>query len=343
MKTILRAANAEGIRAAAALLREGEVVGMPTETVYGLAANALNESAVRKIFQAKGRPADNPLIVHVADQQMMDALVTHVPTAARLLMDAFWPGPLTLILPRRPVVPDVVTAGLETVGIRMPAKPEALALIRRAGCPLAAPSANTSGKPSPTTAEHVLQDMQGKIPMILDAGPCDVGLESSVVDVSGEVATVLRPGGITPEMIASVLGRVEVDGHVLSPLEEGATVRSPGMKYQHYAPNARIIIYRGAPDAVRAQLARSYDAALAQGEKPAILGFSGQDYGARRMISLGDVAHPEQAAARLFAALRQMDEEGITVGYSSTVSTQGIGLAIMNRLGRAAGFCIKDV
>ena len=343
MKTKVKPVSPEAIEEAAQLIRAGELVGMPTETVYGLGANALDENAVRKIFEAKGRPGDNPLIVHVSSVEEIPALVREIPAAARKLMDAFWPGPMTLILPKADCIPSAVSAGLDTVGIRLPASEAARALIAAAGRPIAAPSANRSGKPSPTTAQHVFEDMDGRIPMILDGGACEVGVESSVIDATGEVPIILRPGGITPEMVQEVIGRVSVDEHVMSPLSEGDIVRSPGMKYKHYAPKAKTVIFDGAPENVIAAICARYDALIAAGEKPAILGFDEHDFGERTRISLGSVKRPNEAAARLFGALRELDERGETVALCEAVEATGIGLAVMNRMGRAAGFDIERV
>ena len=341
MKTEVICADAEGIRRGAKLIRDGEVVGMPTETVYGLAANALDGAAVQKIFKAKGRPADNPLIVHIACEEDLEGLVTQVPEMARTLMRAYWPGPMTLIMPKTKAIPDIVTAGGDTVGIRMPESEAARALIRESGCPIAAPSANTSGKPSPTTAAHVLADMDGKIPLILDAGACGVGVESTVIDTTGEEPVVLRPGAITPEMIRKTLGAVEVDEHVMKPLAEGEAVRSPGMKYRHYAPSARLTLFEGEHERVKAELCARYDAVLKAGGKPAILGSPEEDYGGRRVFALGHEGNAQDAAARLFACLRELDDAGITAAFCETIPLQGMGLAVMNRLGRAAGFNIE--
>lgn len=343
MMTQIKPVSPESLEEAGRLIREGELVGMPTETVYGLGANALDETAVRKIFAAKGRPADNPLIVHVSCLQEIPPLVKGIPEGARRLMEAFWPGPMTLILPKSDAIPSVVSAGLDTVGIRLPRSEAARALIRAAGRPIAAPSANRSGKPSPTTAQHVYEDMAGRIPLILDGGASEVGVESSVIDATGEVPVILRPGGITPEMVARVLGDVRVDEHVMSPLHEGEAVRSPGMKYKHYAPKAKTVIFDGAAEHVIAAICARYDAAKAAGERPAILGFDEHDFGARTRISLGSAARPQDAAARLFGALRALDERGETVALCEAVEATGIGLAVMNRMGRAAGFDIERV
>lgn len=343
MMTQIKPVSSESLEEAGRLIREGELVGMPTETVYGLGANALDETAVRKIFAAKGRPADNPLIVHVSCLAEIAPLVREIPESAKRLMEAFWPGPMTLILPKSDAIPSVVSAGLDTVGIRLPRSEAARALIRAAGRPIAAPSANRSGKPSPTTAQHVYEDMTGRIPLILDGGASEVGVESSVIDATGEVPVILRPGGITPEMVARVLGDVRVDEHVMSPLHEGEAVRSPGMKYKHYAPKAKTVIFDGAAEHVIAAICARYDAAKAAGERPAILGFDEHDFGTRTRISLGSAARPQDAAARLFGALRALDERGETVALCEAVEATGIGLAVMNRMGRAAGFDIERV
>ena len=343
MKTQVKPVSPEAIEEAAQLIREGELVGMPTETVYGLGANALDEKAVMKIFEAKGRPADNPLIVHVSNLAEIPPLVSVIPESAKRLMEAFWSGPMTLVLPKSDKIPSAVSAGLDTVGIRLPASEAARALIAAAGRPIAAPSANRSGKPSPTTAQHVFEDMDGRIPMILDGGASEVGVESSVIDATGEIPVILRPGGITPEMVQEVIGDVRVDEHVMSPLQEGDIVRSPGMKYKHYAPTAKTVIFDGTAEAVIAAICARYDAALAAGEKPAILGFDEHDFGGRVRISLGSVNRPNEAAARLFGALRELDERGETVALCEAVEATGIGLAVMNRMGRAAGFDIERV
>ena len=280
------------------LIRAGELVAFPTETVYGLGANALDEEAAKKIYAAKGRPTDNPLIAHIADFSDLKPLVAEIPEAAGKLMEAFWPGPMTLILPKADCIPDAVSAGLDTVGIRLPANADARRLIRAAGCPIAAPSANRSGRPSPTTALHVLEDMDGRIPLILDGGVCQVGVESSVIDATGEVPVILRPGGITPEMVERVLGHVRVDEHVMSPLREGDVARSPGMKYKHYAPKAKTVIFSGAPEHVVSAICRRYDEQTAKGERVAILGLDEHRYGDRTFISLGSEKRPQEAGVR---------------------------------------------
>ena len=332
MHTELCQADEASIRRAAALLRAGELVAFPTETVYGLGADALNGEAAARIFAAKGRPADHPLIAHLAGESGLAGLIALEPCAcARALMRAFWPGPLTLIFPKSPRVPREVTAGLDTVAVRMPSHPVARALIRAAQTPIAAPSANRSGRPSPTTAAHVLEDMEGRIPLILDGGPCEVGLESTVVDVTGARPRILRPGGITLEMLEGVVGFVDVDEGVLHQLQAGSQARSPGMKYKHYAPKGEVTIVTG-PRAAQ-EIARLYDAADG---RAAILAFSQADYGARRVYRL------KNAPGELFAALRQLDEDGMETIYAEDVPTTGGGLAVMNRLMRAAAFRVVE-
>ena len=341
MNTLCIPAEADSIARAAELIKEGQLVGFPTETVYGLGANALNARAVLDIFAAKGRPADNPLIVHIASLSEMEPLCIGNEMAAKLA-DAFWPGPLTMILPKRDIVPTEVTAGLDSVAIRMPSHPVARALIRESGCPIAAPSGNRSGRPSPTLAAHMLEDMQGRIPLILDGGPCQVGVESTVVSLMGDVATVLRPGGVTPEMIAAVLGECHVADSVMRPLKEGEAAPSPGMKHKHYAPKARMTLYEGAADAVAARIRTEYDA-LPAGEHGRILAATANlpRYAGRDAVKLG--ADEWAAAHNIFAALRQADADGVTRVFSESWPESGVGLAVMNRMARAAGFDIVQV
>lgn len=343
MQTIMRIADEASIALGAQYIKMGEVVAFPTETVYGLGANALNESAVRKIFEAKGRPADNPLIVHIAHERELEALVTNVQPCARRLMEAYWPGPMTLVMDRKPVVSDIVTAGLHTVGIRLPQSEIARALIEKSGCPIAAPSANRSGLPSPTRADRVLEDMDGRIPLIIDGGACQVGLESSVIDVTGECPIILRPGGITPEMVERVCGSVQIDEHVMKPLGEGDGVRSPGMKYKHYAPKAELVIYEGENGAVREAIIERFDRAEQGGQRVCIFSCEEQRYGDRRVYAWGSERHPELAAGALFEALRAMDDQGVQLILAQALDLQGIGLAVMNRMGRAAAFHIEHV
>lgn len=339
MQTRLLQPTDEALAEAARLLRGGSLVGIPTETVYGLGANALDEAAVRSIFAAKGRPADNPLIVHVATMEDAEPLC-HVSETAKALMTRFCPGPLTLIMPRKPCVPDVITAGLDTVAVRIPSHPVAQALLRLCRVPVAAPSANTSGKPSPTTALHVYHDLKGKVPLILDGGECDVGLESTVISLVGDIPTVLRPGGITPEMLLEVLPQVRVADSVLRPLKEGEKALSPGMMYKHYAPGGVLSLVDGEPSRVVACCLKRYREAVTAGNSARILAFDEHlpAYAGAEVLSIGSLSHPETVSHRLFAVLRQMDDEGVDVLFSEVLPPQGIGLAIMNRLSRAAAF-----
>ncbi|GAW93820.1 L-threonylcarbamoyladenylate synthase [Calderihabitans maritimus] len=328
---------------AARVLREGGLVAFPTETVYGLGANALNREAVRKIFQAKGRPADNPLIVHVGSLVEVDNLVTYVPEKARRLMQLFWPGPLTLVLPRRDQVPLEVTAGLETVAIRMPDHPVALALLRTARVPVAAPSANRSGRPSPTTGQHVLADLQGKVDVVLDGGAARVGVESTVLDLTTEVPVILRPGGATVEQLREVLGEVALDP-ALEKSDPEWKPRSPGMKYTHYSPEAEVFLVAGSPRLAVQKILELCKKWQERGERVAILATEETaDYYRRGPVVpdhieiLGSRRNLEEIARRLFNALRNCDLNQATVVLAETFPDEGIGLAIMNRLRKAAG------
>ncbi len=339
MQTKVLKPTPDALAEASDLLRRGELVAFPTETVYGLGANALNPGAVLSIFRAKGRPADNPLIMHIAREEQLKGLVT-VPDAARPLMARFWPGPLTLLMPRTTAVPDEVTAGLATVAVRMPSHPVARELLASCCLPIAAPSANRSGKPSPTTARHVLEDMDGIIPLILDGGDCEVGLESTVLDVCHGTPCILRPGGVTREMLEEVIGPVDVAGSVLRPLREGEVARSPGMRYRHYAPEGAVILVEGSESDTLDALKRLYRSAEASGKKACVLCFT-EHTGALADCAphdLGSMERPEETANRLFSVLRSLDEDGYTAIFSEVVSPEGVGLAVMNRLGRAAAF-----
>ena len=329
----------EDIARAAALLREGALVGIPTETVYGLAANAFDGQAVAGIFAAKGRPMDNPLIVHIADVSQWDALVAEIPDKARALAEAFWPGPLTVILPHSDRIPPQVSAGLSTVAVRLPAHPLARAIIAEAGCPLAAPSGNRSGSPSPTTAAHMLADMDGRIAAIVDGGDCAVGVESTVVSVLDGRVRLLRPGGVTLEMLRSVVGEVETDRAVTEQLAEGAVAASPGMKYKHYAPAARVTLVRGDAAATAA-----YMNGFAGQKGVYALCFDGEEQ-AVRLPSLTYGARDDAAAqARaVFAALRRFDDMKAERVLAACPSCEGMGLAVYNRLIRAAAFEVVDV
>lgn len=335
------------IEEAAHLIRRGQVVAFPTETVYGLGANALDGQAVKRIFKAKGRPNDNPLIVHISKSEYIRHLALNIPKEAHFLMEEFWPGPLTLILEKSPKVPFETTAGLATVAVRMPKNPIALALIENAGLPLAAPSANSSGKPSPTTAQHVIDDLSGVIPMILDGiYPCEIGLESTVLDMSGKKPLILRPGAITPNMLGKVLGSVGVDDTALAPPDSSHTPKSPGVKYTHYSPKAQVVLFKTSNLVKMAtEIKKAYDTYIKAGSKAGILGTEEtlKYYGHRHMISLGSRKNPSSIAAGLYAALREFDRTSMDIILAEWVDEGEESLAIMNRLVRAAGFNIIDV
>ncbi len=342
METKVLQPTPEALREAGELLRRGELVAFPTETVYGLGADALNADAVRSIFAAKNRPADNPLIVHIWDKAQLDDLCEPTETALRL-MERFWPGPLTVLCRKKGAVPEVVTAGLGTVGMRMPSHPVARAMLREANVPVAAPSANLSTRPSPTTTAHVLEDMKGRIPLILDGGACDFGVESTVLDASGPVPVILRPGAVTREMVAELAGACEVADSVMRPLAEGESAPSPGMKHRHYAPKGRLTIYRGSAGAVERAIARAYDEAAAGGLRPVILAPAPHliRYADRNTMSLGETLL--DAAHNLFACLRDADDDGYDRLLAEAVSESSVGLAVMNRMARAAAFDVVDV
>ena len=344
METRVLPPTEEAIAQAAALLQSGELVAFPTETVYGLGANALDPVAVPKIFAAKGRPSDNPLIVHVATPEAAEPLC-HVDARAAMLMKRFWPGPLTLLLPKKPTIPDVTNAGLPSVALRMPDHPVALRLLAACGVPVAAPSANTSGRPSPTSAQHVYQDLQGRVPLILDGGVCAVGLESTVLDLTVEPPTVVRPGGITVEMLLTVLPQVQVADSVMRPLRKDEKAVSPGMMYRHYAPRGQLTLVKGEANEVRAACRNLYAQAVTEGKKARVLAFEEhlRDYADCNTLSIGSLNRPETIAHELFAALRRMDDEGVDAMFCEAVETKGIGLAIMNRMCRAAAFHVVNV
>jgi len=343
MITQLYQPTEEAIQQASRVLREGGLIGLPTETVYGLAANALDEQAVLSIFAAKNRPADNPLIVHVPSPDDA-APLCHISPAARALMDRFCPGPLTLLMPKKPTVLSVVNAGLDSVAIRIPAHPVAQRLLRACRLPIAAPSANTSGKPSPTTAQHVYHDLCGKLPVILDGGECQVGLESTVIDMTGDIPTVVRPGGVTPEMLLEVLPEVRVADSVLRPLREGEKAVSPGMMYKHYAPGGLLTLVKGGQPNVERTCRQLYREAEADGKSVRILAFEEHlpAYDGMEALSIGRLSEPDTVSHRLFAVLREMDDAGVEVLFSEVLPAEGLGLAIMNRLSRAAGFRTID-
>lgn len=338
----LRLTNNDSARAAE-ILRAGGLVGIPTETVYGLGANGLNPEAVRAIFKAKGRPQDNPLILHIPEASWLERYCENIPPQAWALAQRFWPGPMTMILPRKALVPDEVTAGLETVGMRCPSHPLCQEIIRLADIPVAAPSGNTSGRPSPTTAQHMLEDMDGKIDAIVDGGPCSVGVESTIIDLTGDVPRLLRPGGITLEQLRQVLGQVEVDPAVTRLMGAGEKPKAPGMKYRHYAPKAPVTVVTGDPARAAeyiAQHAGAQDGIICFEEFLSL--FTGRSV-TRPVMDLGPSADKEEQARHIFDALRSFDHTSVPAIWAQCPDTGGIGLAIANRLNKAAGFHIIQV
>ena len=326
------------VRDAAAILRRGGLLGIPTETVYGLGADALNEDAVSRIFLAKGRPQDNPLIIHVPDASWLERYCRDVPPAAYQLAERFWPGPLTMILPRRDFVPLQTTGGLETVGVRCPNHPVTLAIIEAAGVPIAAPSGNTSGRPSPTTAAHMIEDMDGRIDGIVDGGPCTVGVESTIIDLTVTPPRLLRPGGLPLESLRQVLGEVAVDKAVTGLLAAGERPRAPGMKYRHYAPHAPVTVVTGEPErsARRIQGLLSDTAGVICFDEYAPL-FPGHI-----IHKLGPAADKSAQARHVFDALRTFDGTDVTEIFAQCPDDGGLGLAVANRLKKAAGFHLID-
>ena len=333
-----------GLLEAAEILKNGGLVAFPTETVYGLGANALNEEAAKKIYAAKGRPSDNPLIAHISCMEELPAIVKEIPEAGRKLAEKYWPGPLTMIFPKKDIVPYGTTGGLDTVAVRMPVDPVANCLIHLAGVPIAAPSANTSGRPSPTKAEHVIEDMDGKIEMIIDGGAVGIGVESTIVDVSGEIPTLLRPGAITIEMLRETLGQVDIDPVILGPVSSDIKPKAPGMKYRHYAPKADMTLVEGDMDKVVAYINEQTKKAEAEGKKVGIICTEeSQDmYQGGNLEVIGSREHEETVAHNLFAVLRDFDARKVDC-ISESFSKDQLGQAIMNRLCKAAGYHIVNI
>lgn len=339
METLLLSAAApETPQIAADIIKKGGLVAIPTETVYGLGANGLDEQAVIKIFEAKGRPQDNPLILHVAEPAEMEKFCHDIPKSAYLLAEKFWPGPLTMVLPARDIVPRRTTAGLDTVAVRCPDNDATRQIIRLSGVPIAAPSANISGKPSTTTAQHVFHDHNGKIDAIVDGGPCRVGVESTIVDLTDERPRLLRPGGITPEQLMEVLGDLVIDKAVTAQIDKDAVVKAPGMKYRHYAPQEPVVIVAGSREKAAQYIKRHFvpgDRVLCFQEELPL-------YQDCNPLAYGKESQVETLSAGLFAALRELDDASIHQVYARCPVGGGVAYAVQNRLKKAAAFHIVD-
>lgn len=338
MKTDGEQINIEEMKSAGRIIRRGGLVAFPTETVYGLGGDALSSDASRKIYAAKGRPSDNPLIVHIAEYDKLEAIVKEIPKNAKKLAEKFWPGPLTMIMYKSDLVPYATTGGLETVAVRMPNHPVALAFIKEAGGYIAAPSANTSGKPSPTSAYHVADDMTGVIDMIIDGGDVGIGLESTIVDLTQKHPMILRPGYITKEMLEKVVGKVLVDKTIMDSTTNLAP-KAPGMKYKHYAPKGELTIVEGIEEEVVDKINELTGIAREKGERVGVIGTERtvRRYFADSIKCAGSREDEETIAHNLYRILREFDDEEITVIYSESFESLGIGQAIMNRLIKAAG------
>lgn len=334
METKILSTSKYDIALAGEIIRNGGLVAFPTETVYGLGADALNEEAVKKIYIAKGRPSDNPLIVHIAEKNDIVPLVKAVTPAAKALIDAFFPAPLTIILPKSDKIGNTVSGGLNTVAVRMPQNETARALIKAAGTPIAAPSANTSGLPSPTKAKHVIDDMTGKIDAVISGEDCDFGIESTVITLAGEIPTILRPGAVTKEMLEAVIGKVEIASAVLEGMKNNETAASPGMKYKHYAPKAKVILINASKE--------KYENFVNAKKDAFALCFEEDNITATK-VTFGKENDDFSQAKELFDALRQLDELGAKKVYARIPHKSGVGMAVYNRLIRAAAFCIIDL
>lgn len=326
------------------IIKNGGLVAFPTETVYGLGGDALNPESARKIYAAKGRPSDNPLIVHIADMEALDAIVKKIPETARQLARVFWPGPLTMIMEKTDLVPAQTTGGLDTVAVRMPKHQAALDFIRASGGYVAAPSANLSGKPSPTTAKYVLQDMAGRIELILDADGAEIGLESTIVDLTGEVPVILRPGYITQEMLSRIVGETEMDVALLDG-DSPQAPRAPGMKYRHYAPKGELALVEGKPEAVVQYINEQARRHREENKKTGVIGTAERIacYHADSVKNAGSRGEPLAAARQLYTFLREFDDEEVAYIYSEAFEGTGIGQALMNRLLKAAGHKVIQV
>ena len=335
METLILKDTEQDIKKAGEILKNGGLIAFPTETVYGLGANGLDEEAVSKVYKAKGRPSDNPMILHIAEISEIYDIAEELSEDGRKLVEAFWPGPLTVVVKRKPIVPDTTTGCLDTVGVRMPSDETARNLIKAAGVPIAAPSANLSGKPSPTMAEHVIKDMNGRIDGIICGGKCQVGIESTVVSVVGDTPVILRPGKITKEDMSKVLGKeVKIDpaieitnaketkNHDFKPM-------APGMKYRHYAPEAEMLVIEGDEDKVKLEITKQKESLEKQGKKVGVIMFGSDNF--------------EVAAHDLFADLRKMDDENVDYIIAGAVKSEGLGYAVMNRMLKSAGYNILKV
>ncbi len=333
METRILKADDNGIKEAGKIIRGGGLVAFPTETVYGLGASAYDEKAAEKIYAAKGRPSDNPLIVHISDKSQINELVKDVSDTAQRLIDAFMPGPFTIILKKRDIVPDTVTAGLDTVGIRFPENETAVKFIAAAGVPIAAPSANISGKPSPTKAKHVIHDMNGRIDAVIDGGDCTIGVESTIVDASGKVPVLLRPGGVTYEMLKEIAPNTVIDENVIKSTAVEDKPKCPGMKYKHYSPDAEVIVVEGEKDAVRSKIKEL----IAENDDKitGVLTMYESAYDDAVILSAGE--NSRDYANRLFSALREFDELKVGVVFAEFCEDGGYALAVKNRLYKAAG------
>lgn len=354
MNTIIRTTDSENVNMevvneAGAVIKRGGLVAFPTETVYGLGADGMSGEASHKIYEAKGRPSDNPLILHISDLEMLDKIVCEVPPKAKILMDNFWPGPMTLIFNKKAEVPYKTTGGLDTVAVRFPSHKVAIEIIKAAGTPIAAPSANTSGRPSPTKAAHVIEDMDGRVDMIVDGGDVGIGIESTIIDVSGDIPMILRPGYITKAMVEDLVGEVLVDRVVVAKTIEEIggeyKPKAPGMKYRHYAPKAELTMYEGPIENVIDVINKLAAETISQGKKVGIIATdeTKDRYESGQVVSIGTRRDEASIARGLYGILRDFDTMDVDVIYSETFYDDDLGQAIMNRLIKAAGYRIESV
>ena len=332
MKTKLLTTSEKDINTAGGIIADGGLVAFPTETVYGLGASAFDTGAAKKIYAAKGRPSDNPLIVHIADKLQLSDIAAEIPNEAKIVIDKFMPGPITVILKKKPSVPDTVTAGLQTVAIRFPSNETAQRLIKAAGVPIAAPSANLSGKPSPTSAAHVIADMAGRIDAIIDGGACDVGVESTIVDFTGDKPEILRPGGVTYDDLKAVGLDIIINKNILKSIGANEVPKSPGMKYKHYAPNAEVTVVEGEKDAVQKKIKELLKGV--DGKTAGVLAMYGAEYDDAVILTAGE--SNREYAKNLFSALREFDNLGVEIVFAEFCEKDGYGLAVKNRLYKAA-------